>query len=464
MTIYRKIILSIAICLLLAGCNRTLAIPQPTLEELLSDVNSQHYAVKKKLVDVNEYIRETVDQDAQEQYYISSAEEYDPDKKLTAEQAIEDVTFLFEALYNCYSMYDYFGGTEIFDEAENRILEEIEGREVITGEELQDLILKNAAFIKDGHFSVNGKAPNPVQIPFFFREVAFIKTEEGYRTLDGKRVRSVENCADLDSLFKLSISQNGELVYYPVLLKECDFWDALEAPQVCDETLKIHYTNGEILELTAEPYQIYTEIDSENPKEYERTLFYQNENIPVFRFNGFKTQYWNAILRGATLLKESPVSILDLRSNSGGEGDIAYGWMQEYAGQKVSSNRVWINVFTGEKLYDYREQWVRNQNILCILVGKYSASASELLLDISYNLENVLIIGENTMGAALGTANKIQLPNSGCSVTMGKGMLFLPNEGEDYFEELRGFYPDIWVPAREAETLTVKMMENLAKQ
>ena len=45
---------------------------------------------------------------------------------------------------------------------------------------------------------------------------------------------------------------------------------------------------------------------------------------------------------------------------------------------------------------------IENPNMLIILSGKYSASASEMLIDCTYNLENVLIIGENTMGALLG--------------------------------------------------------------
>ena len=37
---------------------------------------------------------------------------------------------------------------------------------------------------------------------------------------------------------------------------------------------------------------------------------------------------------------------------------------------------------------------------------------------------------------------------------------FVPSTN-DYFEECRGFYPDLWVPADEAEELAVKLMENL---
>jgi hypothetical protein len=37
----------------------------------------------------------------------------------------------------------------------------------------------------------------------------------------------------------------------------------------------------------------------------------------------------------------------------------------------------------------------------------------------------------------------------------------LTPDDPDYFEEFRGFYPDIWVPAAEAEELAVKLMERL---
>ena len=40
------------------------------------------------------------------------------------------------------------------------------------------------------------------------------------------------------------------------------------------------------------------------------------------------------------------------------------------------------------------------------------------------------------------------------------GVVLLP-EGADYFEEMRGLSPDIWVPAGEAETLAAKLMKNL---
>ena len=105
-------------------------------------------------------------------------------------------------------------------------------------------------------------------------------------------------------------SKEGELVYYPVLLKDCDFWDALETPQTCDETLIVHYTNGESEELEAEPYQMYTEMDIEHPeKNKDRSCPWEDGEIPVFQFNMFDEKHRDSILTGAKKLREAPVSI-----------------------------------------------------------------------------------------------------------------------------------------------------------
>ena len=300
-----------------------------------------------------------------------------------------------------------------------------------------------------------------IKIPFFFREVAFVKTEEGYQAIDGRKVESVEGYDNLNELMKRSISQEGKLVYYPVLLKDCDFWEALKSPQTCDETLTIHYSNGDTQELTAEPYQIYTEMDLQNPENNQITKFYEDENIPVFQFNQFAEKHIEEILDGATKLKDAPIAILDLRSNTGGDGEIPSQWLNQYTGKIVPSNQYYIDTKLGRKFNDRRDNWIENDNLLIILVGKYSASASELFLDYSYNLENTLIVGENSNGSLVGTSGKISLPNSGCQIDVGGGRLCVLSEENDCFEELRGFYPDIWVPAGEAEELAVKLIENL---
>ena len=99
--------------------------------------------------------------------------------------------------------------------------------------------------------------------------------------------------------------------------------------------------------------------------------------------------------------------------------------------------------------------------MLIVLTGKWTVSSAEMFVDQAHNVENVLFIGENTFGAQVTSAEtNLQLPNSKCVVTMGHGLFEVPQDW-DYYKELRGYEPDLWVPAGEAEELAVKLMENL---
>ena len=106
------------------------------------------------------------------------------------------------------------------------------------------------------------------------------------------------------------------------------------------------------------------------------------------------------------------------------------------------------------------DEWIEHDNRLIILTGKLTMSAAEWLLDYAYNVENVLIVGENTYGACIGNGGgTVSLPNSLCQISMGSGGFLAFPQDEEYFQELRGFCPDIWVPAWEAEELIVKYLE-----
>ena len=451
-------ILAAMLALSNVGCT---SVPQPTMEELLAEVNTKHREVEKGTMNASQYVGDLVDQDLRWSYYPKeNTAEYDPEKILTQQQAIEDVTYLFDAFHDCYGPYEYFGGAEVFDKAEEAIKAELQTKETLIAADLEQILLKNLTFIKDGHFNINNKSPYMIKIPFFFREITFVKTEEGYQAIDGRKVESVEGYDNLDELMKRSISQEGKLVYYPVLLKDNDPSIRLDLPQSCKETLIVHYTNKTTQELKAEPFQIYSETFLKTPEEYQVVTSRQNGEIPVFQFNEFDLDYEEEISEGAKVLKEAPIAILDLPSNRGGSALIAEDWISKYANTLVLMNRNIIDTKTGEFLRNEEDKWIENPNMLIILSGKYSASASEMLIDCAYNLENVLIIGENTMGALLGGQGSTCLPSSAVKVGVGNGLMSLQTEG-DYFEELRGFYPDIWVPAGEAEELAVKLIENL---
>lgn len=456
-------LVSAALCISLAGCADALDIPQPTLEELLDEVNAEHQSIQRDELDPTPYLRTSLsleDQSKAREYMTETFSDYDPDLKLNHSQAVEDVNYLFDAFYYTYSFYDYLGGHAVFDAAQGKILDALEGQDTVTCRQLEQILVSHLGFIKDGHFQINETGPAPTQIPFFFRQTAFLKTENGYQTVNGKTVESVENHADLDELFKRSISKEGQIVYYPVLLKEAVFDGQSEFEKhICDEKLTIHYIDGTTETLTAEPWKLYYE----NLPKDQHTDLREIDGIPVFQFNNFNTNYQRATMNGAQELKNAPVSMLDLRSNTGGTESVLHSWISRYAyGQDVPGNGLRFSSYDGTSENALEDGWIDHDNLLILLTGKITASSGEIMLDTACNLENILIVGENTYGAMLGNSGRVELPNSKTAVQMTMHNFYLTPEGYNYFEELRGFEPDLWVPAGEAEALAAKLIQRLS--
>ena len=169
------------------------------------------------------------------------------------------------------------------------------------------------------------------------------------------------------------------------------------------------------------------------------------------------------IVNGAEQLKGAPISMLDMRSNTGGNEGIVRAWINQYTGvRNVPGNGMHFSIDSGRAQSRLEDDWVSHDDILILLTGKATASSGEIILDVACNLENSLIIGENTWGAMIGNSGYAELPNSKASVQMTMSRVYITPEGYDYFEEMRGFYPDIWVPAGEAEELAAKLIENLS--
>lgn len=447
-----------------SGCTKVTQLvkdSQPTKAELLDEINTEHQRWEAApAADPTPYLRHYDDPaDAQKDtdYFTDTYSEYDAEKELTVDEAKADVNYLFDALYYDYALYDYFGGHAVFDQAKADTLQEVQSRDSLTCEDLQKILVSHLTFIKDGHFNINQDYPSEKDIPFFFRQVMFVKTDSGYQNANGKVVASVDDHPDLDELFKRSISKEGYLVYYPVLLKEAKFdgteWDK----HVCDEQLTVHYADGSTDVLTADTWsQYYKDL----PKG-QNTDLRQTDGIPVFQFNHFDPSFLEETNDAAAQMSNAEISMLDLRSNVGGYEEVAHQWITRYSRQRVQGNGVRYDVVNPVSVAIQAHRWQTHDNILILLSGKCSASSAEITMDLAYNLENSLIIGENTNGCMIGNGGHVELPNSKCSVIMTSVCVYLLPEGTDYFEEMRGLSPDIWVPAKEAETLAAKLMENL---
>lgn len=452
----------------------------PELTKLMETINAEHQAIQKPEVEYGDFFQPRVSES------VDISADVSPDGGLTIQQMEIDTDYLFAELKERYGLYFYFGGDEVFDKTKEKIKEDCRTAENLTPETYQQILLDNFSFIKDFHFNIEKNNTIDRQVPFFYTETAFFKTAQGYQTLDGRVVVSVEGYDDLDQLFKRCLSREGEIVYYPVVFGAIKLRQD-EEDEFIPNDLVVHYEKGKIESLKAEPYQRV---------EKDETIFnlYENQDVPIALLNRFGFDEGGDkdaqnFLSSADLLKKQPVSMIDLRKNGGGNGALPYKWFYSYAGQKVPSNfyslsisekqsspagSYYISDETMNEMCDLQsveggtisdtaeDQFVEQDQLLILLTSKNSASSTECFVDMAHNLENTLIIGENTCGCLLGDSwgIDVKLPYSCLSVGFGHSIHVFP---EGYFEEGYGFEPDLWCPAVYAEEAAVNFVHRMMK-
>lgn len=447
-----------------AGCS--VSIPQPTMEELMDEVNAEHQEIRKPDISEEQYgqyvsIRSPINQE------LKPAKP-DEDGGLSAEQAEFDINLLFDSLHKTYGLYDFYGGDAVFKAARQQAIADCKATEKMDADVLREIIKENLSFITDMHFIIDGENLARNLYPCFFTEVSFQKTQDGYSTTDGKTVESVDGQDDLDSLFKRSLTREGKIVYWPITF--ADPKTSTKNPP----SLTVHYVDGSIQTLTAQPYEaLQIDSDMKNIEQYER------EDIPIGRSLWVDSQDF---LKPAKDFRKEQVSIMDLSRNRGGKSTLSFEWWEDYLGQSVSGNlfSVLISQNMGMKelsgiedllgvqvidgwtlLYTQPDDFVEQENTLIILTSKYTASAAEMFVDIARNVENTLIIGENTGGCLTNNLyGGVTLTYSGIEIGYGNAVTIFP---EDDFKEGYGFEPDLWCPAVYAEEAAVNLIHNLMK-
>ena len=451
------------------------------LTELMQQVNQEHQEIRKPEVNYGDFFSS---RNVQQVEITGSASPYGD---VTLEQLNQDTDYLFAKLKEGYGLYFYFGGDSVFNQAKEEIKKDCKEMPEVTFSAYKEILKKNLSLIQDLHFSIGKEKITPVTMPLFYTELELEKTDQGYRTADGKTVDSVDGYENLDELFKRSLTREGKIVYSPVTFEDI-LLGTDRNMQTKQKTLTIHYTNGESQQITSDPYQ-------KAEKGEETFQLYEKDRIPVACLNQFGFDEGgdpsaNAFLESAQQLKKQPVSIVDLRRNGGGNGALTYKWMKEYGREKVLSNfyqlslwpieepvpnsRYYISKETQEELLGGKnieggsvsetegDQFIENEEFLILLTGKNTASASECFCDIAHNLENTLIIGENTMGCFQGDSNGITLtlPYSFIPVNFGHSIHVF---AENYFTEGYGFEPDLWCPAVYAEEAAINLIKNMMK-
>jgi len=296
---------------------------------------------------------------------------------------------------------------------------------------------------------------------------------------NGKAVLSFNESKELDDIFKLSISSDGTLVYYPIIISdEINYSINIKYSDESEENI-LYTTDRYSYKLNDE---IKLDIKSEIPIiRVTRMGFDQSVNGDNARkFLEYATQY-----------KDEKIVIVDLRNNFGGNGMLPQKWMMNFTSKFVPTNFSSLKYVTMEQIKKYiyplsnnyqpidelvniygfeqisdsfskalcqKDEFISNDNLLIILVNKQTFSAGEMFVDIAHNLENTIIVGTNTAGGLTGdNVGSITLSNSKIPVSFGNGLSFFP---KNYFEEFVGFKPDLWVKG-DAEEAVLKLIENM---
>lgn len=490
-----KKILCILLAMLLVGCNQPtvpqetlpqeaekpveeVAVPEEPVEEpaeeaveplkgewseeltaLMETVNAEHQTVvKPALEEYKKYVQTPLKTPSVE---VASPNE---DGSFSLAQAEADVRYFYAAMQGGYGLYDYFGGDEVFFAKRDETIAALQACENLTKENFAEIVRSKLDFIIDAHFSFDSKPIlNEPVVPFFCTGISFEKCEEGYRTEGGKIVQSAEGYENLDELFKRSLTLNGDVVYYAVVMVDC-----IDGKMEMPSPLVVTYTDGSTQEIQPVHYQRPT------TEHTDMDWLERKDNVPIY---GSLACSSSAYFNG-NKLKGEPVAIMDMRFNGGGRYEIVSDWYKNYTGgTEVPANMIAVlrnrnhsdSFYQGYQafedavcIYTDEDGFIENDKLLIVLTSKNSASGAEAFTDFAHNLENTLIIGCNTAGCLVGSSGSpITLPNSRFKVNVGYYAHIWPED--DHFSETYGLEPDLWCPPHYAEEAALNFIKKNVK-
>jgi len=430
---------------------------------------------------------------------------------ITREEAEYDAKAFFELLRDVYGAYNYLGGDEVFlpllDDVLQTIAQRWEGRELWSVVALSQVLWEKIPLvIADNHLVVDNSWRPFASASYFVWGIPFDRTENGFRKRDtGLYVVNVDG-HEKDELFRLTMNEDGKFFYTAVVVR-------LVRPDIEEDSysLNVTFDDGSFttIDLTPEPF--VPSFTWTNTSWREHSLRFANE-IPIvsirsmnnpFQSHAHDYRYAQRVLSFAENLRDEPVVIIDLRGNEGGHSILNKMFLHALLGEVVPSNSInidtvsnnyleswiklppginppqsWSNIDDFENpyfphcIYDFYypkapfgnyhfiylpdSRVVPNDRLIILLIDRLTASGGEDFTFRVLNIENTLVIGENSSGSHLTRNNRnLYLPNSGMPTVMGE--LIIHPEGQ--WQEGIGIAPDVWVIG-DALTAALAMLEN----
>jgi len=414
--------------------------------------------------------------------------------RLTAQNIMHDVQLFFDILREVYAAYTYFGGDEVFLPIFDEILGQFAYSTQVSWapQHIASIVhdgLRN--YIHDHHLSFGGRG-------FYTRFTSnygvfasfefFDRTENGFRNRsNGLYVKEVIE-HDINEVFRLTITQYGEFMYTPVV----------EGRYNQDEMLTIIYETGESVTIKLYPTsdmkrQIYQEPSLEFIDGFPVitiSRMYLTHHSPGFPGYNEDAEHSRTFLSFVDKVRDEPAIIIDLRGNPGGSSLLPTRWLYYLTGEIISNNSIMLtplevhnNIIyarehspdiiiyppSSDEIHaqqviipfgdnhviryniepDRHDTVISNEQIIIFLSSRHSGSASEVFINMGFNLENTLVIGQNTQGTlvtGLCFPNRF-LPYTGIGFDIGS-TLFVHADTLNFREGV-GIAPDLWIPHNE---------------
>jgi len=401
-------------------------------------------------------------------------------RTISAEEAAEDVARFFTLLTHGYCGYGFFRERGDFDAAEAAILSELQSRSRWSTSDLPPLIHRHLDFIHDCHLKL-GQEPFCQHQDFWYDTGLDVSlSDAGYSFASDGATYTVQSINGSDPAAHLfpSLTLEGDPMYRLGTLSAGE-----PAP------LQVTARRGDDLRT------FEVKLRRSDPYAGDRFDSRRRGGVPVVRAGSFGDYYGRELtefLETADTYRDEPYAVVDLRGNGGGNTNWPYEWIRRFTGQSPAFRHVLTELISrttrvgranlfrqavatvrkedkpraeadlrryqaeAERFEDPAKEayWtelqipsestIANDGTLVVIFDREVASAGEgMLLYLHQQVENVLFVGENSLGALnFGQVTAHQLPHSKLPVILSV-KLNLSMDLE--FREEIGYTPDLWV-------------------
>jgi len=476
-----------------------------TFNNVLNDLNERREKLSNYDIDAGQYLCTSTSDDIFTSEEVKHLIEYSkPESRLLSiDEALEDVDCLFKIFKYEYGGYVYFGGDEVFEQAKENIVSEINKESEISITKLEEIIANELMFINDGHLRIgNVRINEKFQKKYYSNEkIGFKEDSKGFYTLvDGKKkyLETINNDVNVEMYMKLSIDERGHLVHYIGLNKE-------DGPVI--EKIPIKYMADDAS--VDEVIDLFRATTTANHKKatFEEILLNDTPVITLRRFDDVGDEtFMKDFVESGHKYKDEKALVIDLRGNSGGSSMWGEFWFENYTGYPVQqggakilrfgplhkqfnslylhdNHTSYLNKYNMPELNEFAKKYydsikdvmnddslnyqliereyqvVDNGSIIFVLIDKRVGSSAE---DFVLNLKttnNVVVVGSNTYGCSdvLSMIN-LYLPNSRTNVFLGFS-LDIKQEEPHFFDGV-GLEPDIWLANSTMLERVLKLIES----